>query len=523
MKRTKNVNRTKRWLGRLGGALTLAFLIIGGLFWLNLSANESEVVLPTFAAQAAAPPAQETTPSPEDESTEINAIKSTFTPIPTITNTPPPGATATPEATPTPIASPTPTSVPQPTVGLETYKPTEPTPFPAATPVESIDLPNGVTNILLIGGDAISDKDQPGTERTDSIVIVSINRELGTASMLSVPRDLYLYIPGWIESRINTAYAHGNAVKYPGGGVKLLKDTILYNFGIPIHYYAKVDFAGFEQIVDAIGGIEIINSCNLRDWQLKEPGLDINIEENWVMVTLEPGVHEMGGFEALWYARSRRTTSDFDRGRRQQQVLQAIFNKAVDLDLLTQLPTLWAAYQDTVETDMDMGKMLQLAAVAPLVRENGIQHLYLTQGEIEYRTLEGGTEVLGLNPTIAPKTFEQLYQVPDLNRSARQPLTIEIINRSGRPDVGYIAADTANWFGFDATVIQFEGPTAATTTIDYHKASLKGSYDWLVSWVFGVNQGAIEVDPDSEAAYLYQVTLGEDYRTCRNPLYAPRP
>lgn len=501
----------------------VSLLVIAGVFWLQLSANEAPVTLPTFVAQVGIEVPSNQTPQGVDSPIPLLNPQTTFTPIPTLTNTPPPGSTLTPAPSATPLASATPTSVPVPTVRVEVFLPDEPTPFAVSTPVEPIELPDGVTNILLIGGDQLNEGDRPGTERTDALIIVSINRENGTASMLSLPRDLYLYIPGWIESRINTAYAHGNAVKYPGGGVKLLKDTILYNFGIPIHYYAMVDFAGFEEIVDAIGGVEIINSCSLRDWQLKEPGLDIHVEDNWEMVTLEPGVHQMDGFEALWYARSRRSTSDFDRGRRQQQVLQAILNKGVDVGLVGQIPTLWAAFQETVDTDMDIGKLLQLAAVAPQLREQGVQHLYFTHGEIEYRFTEGGTEVLGLNPEVARRTVERLYSVPEINRSSRQPLTVEILNHTGHPDMGYIAADNARWFGFDATVTEADGPALPTTTITYHKLSLKGSYDWLISWIFSVPINAIDIDPQLGADYLYQISLGEDFKSCRNPLYAPRP
>ncbi len=511
----------RRWLRRFLLGLGVLILLFLGSFWLNLSANEPLISLPTF--QATAPTWQ-----PTGETTAVAAglpaPRVTLTPIPTVTDSPVPGATrAAPTAPPEDSAA-TPTSLPQPTVAIAVFEPAFPTQVPAATPVAPIEMPDGITNVLLLGSDALSKGDADGSERTDSIIVISINREQGTASMLSIPRDLYLYIPGWQNSRINTAYARGNSVDYPGGGVQTLKDTIFYNFGIPIHYYAKIDFQGFEKIVDAVGGIEIVNGCKLEDWRLKAPGLDIEVEENYEMVLLEPGVHEMDGFTALWYARSRRTTSDFDRGRRQQQILQALFNKGLDLNLIGQIPQLWAALQEMVETDMDLGKLLQLAATAPSVQENGVQHLYLTQGEIESTTIpETGAQVQILIPEEARKTFERLYTIPAINRSSKNPIYVEIINRSGRPDMEAIAAENLKWFGFRPVINEESLSPVPGTTLAYHRTNLKGSYNWLVSWIFGLPAGSIALEPENQTPYQYTAVLGEDYRPCRNPLYAPRP
>ena len=152
--------------------------------------------------------------------------------------------------------------------------------------------------------------DGSGDARTDTMIIVSINREAQTASMVSLPRDLYVYMPNRIMGRLNTAVNLG--------GVELLEQTILYNFGIPIHYHAQVDFDGFKQIVDLLGGVSMAVSCPLEEWRLLSPELDPTLEENWGRFKLEAGMHQMDGDLALWYARSRLTTTDFDRGRRQQ-------------------------------------------------------------------------------------------------------------------------------------------------------------------------------------------------------------
>jgi LCP family protein required for cell wall assembly len=122
--------------------------------------------------------------------------------------------------------------------------------------------------------------------RTDTIMIVTINPDGPTASMISLPRDLYVYIPGYTMNRINTALARGEEVDYADGGIGMLKQTILYNFGIPIHYYAQVDFQGFQDIVDAMGGVDLAVSCERSDWRLISPELDVEDPENWEVFTL---------------------------------------------------------------------------------------------------------------------------------------------------------------------------------------------------------------------------------------------
>ena len=137
--------------------------------------------------------------------------------------------------------------------------------------------------------------------------------------MLSIPRDLWVYIPWYGWSRINTAHRKGYALNYPGEGPELLKRTIEVNFGIPIHHWARVDFRGFRRVVDELGGVDITVACpvNLR---YQPPTSDDSDDEQEEMV-LEPGVYHMDGETALRYVRTRRGGSDFDRAGRQHQFL----------------------------------------------------------------------------------------------------------------------------------------------------------------------------------------------------------
>lgn len=386
-------------------------------------------------------------------------------------------------------------------------------------------MPKGTTNILLLGSDDPIDNESAG--RTDTMMIVTINPDGPTASMISLPRDLLVYIPGFTMNRLNTALSRGQDVDYPGGGIGMLKQAILYNFGIPIHYYAQVDFQGFEDIVDAMGGVDLAVSCERSDWRLKSPELYVEDPDNWEVFTLEPGVHHMDGDLALWYARSRLLDplSDWGRSRRQQQLLRAMFNQGLDLGLLSEIPTLWNTYKTTIDTDMDIGKMLQLATMAPAVRENGIQNLYLA-GKTESFVTPGGAAVqlpIWEGQDMMRDTLAQLFRPPALNRAARPPITVEIINASGNPDMALLAADNLAWFGFAPVVGETAVPTQDATEIAYYKPNFKESYDWLISWIFDENKSEIELAADSSYEYDYRVVLGESYNPCRPQLYAPKP
>ena len=496
------------------------FLTTTTLFLASCAGNDA-APLPTLAATVevaiaesddAATPMASDTPSPSATPTAVGTHPPGPSPTPTTT----PANTTTPTKTAVPTA--TPTSLPQVSPVLTISAPEEllegiPTPSTAVpTAVPTFEVPDNTTNILLLGSDTPIGSEEI---RTDTMIIVSINQDGPTASMISLPRDLFVYIPGKIMNRLNTAMSLG--------GVELLEQTILYNFGIPIHYYARVDFQGFETAVDAIGGVDIAVSCRLQDWRLISPELDPEEEDNWAQFALEPGLYHMDGDTSLWYARSRLTTNDFDRGRRQQQLLHGLLNEGVDLGLLSQFPTLWDAYKENVETDMDIGRLLQLATLAPAIRQNGVQHLYLTRGIAQWET-PGGAQVLlpvWEGQDRLQETFSRLYRVPALNRANRRPITVEIINASGNPDMALLAADNLAWYGF-APVIGADAPTQEFTEMHYYRPNFKDSFDWMISWIFGMFRSQIQLTEDDNFEYEYKVILGEDYDPCLNQLYQPQ-
>lgn len=269
---------------------------------------------------------------------------------------------------PNPTATPTPftpaTETPAPAVTQSSGAATSSTPesaepwgdFPGPSqasaieippPAEPIDFDADVTNILLLGSD--KRPDEPGY-RTDVMMVVSLDPGSGTATLISIPRDLYVYVPGWRMERINTAD--------PRGGPELAAQTILYNFGIPIDHYARINFGGFTSLVDALGGIDVEVTGYMYD------------ECGGIWWRYAPGTYHMDGFTALCYVRMRKASSDFDRLRRQQEVLQAIFRKILSLDGLRRAPQLYQQFRGLVETDIGLDRALRLLPLASHLASN---------------------------------------------------------------------------------------------------------------------------------------------------------
>lgn len=445
-------------------------------------------------------------------STPPSLLPPTFTLIPTPTPTFTPLPTATPTLTPTPTPTPTPTLFPYAT--LDGTLPTPETAVP--TPVPTFAIPDSLTLIALLGNDG----DSLTGQRTDSIILVAVDQEAQTATMLSLPRDLYLAVPGWQMSRINGVLPHGNVIDYPDTGKGLLRDTLLWNFGLPIDHYVRIGFAGFKQVVDVLGGVETAVTCPLRDWRLKSPNLDPAIEDNWEQFTLESGLQQMDGDLALWYARSRRTTNDFERGRRQQQVLQAIFDQAMSQNRLSQLPELWDAYQQMVQTDLTLGTLLELAALAPAVRENGVRHLTLPYAAFRsWQVPSSKAAVQLIQWEAAAPVFAQLLQPSDLQRGGR-PLTIEIVTNSYTQY--RLAAENLAWFGLLPVFTYTAETDPSTTNISLHAPNTKGTAVALVAWAFNQSPDTVTVLGDTDYPYTYTIRLGTNFNSCRPLLEAPR-
>jgi LCP family protein required for cell wall assembly len=242
-------------------------------------------------------------------------------------------------------------------------------------------------NILLLGIDK-----RPGEfySRTDTMILVTVDPNTKTAGMLSIPRDLFVSIPGYSENRVNMAYFLGDKNNYPGGGPALAMKTVQYNLGVPIHFYAQIDFKGFEKIIDTLDGIDIDVPQTIDD--PKFPDNNYGYDPFYI----EAGLQTLNGHEAMRYARTRATRgADFARAKRQQQVLLAIRDKALRIGIIPKIPELWNTLSDTIETDLQLVDILELAQLADEINIENIQNAVInTNMTIDYTVPDTGARVL---------------------------------------------------------------------------------------------------------------------------------
>jgi LCP family protein required for cell wall assembly len=200
--------------------------------------------------------------------------------------------------------------------------------------------------VLLMGLDYRDWQDGNGPPRTDTMMLVSIDPVSRSAGMLSIPRDLWVEIPGFEEhNRINTAYFLGESYKLPGGGPGLAMKTVENLLGVPIQYYAVIEFSAFERMIDEIGGIDVLVKQRMKI-------SPIGRMSKW----LEAKPYHLDGAETLAYARARKTEGgDFDRAARQQQVALAIRDRVLGFDMIPQLvaraPALYNEVKSGVKTN----------------------------------------------------------------------------------------------------------------------------------------------------------------------------
>jgi LCP family protein required for cell wall assembly len=250
---------------------------------------------------------------------------------------------------------------------------------PVAVDIPSWDGVERVT-VLVLGID--ERKQETGPFRTDTMLLLTIDPASKTAGMLSIPRDLWVQIPAMdTDGKINTAHFLGDAYDYPGGGPALARVTVQENLGIPIDYTLRVNFDAFETVVNAIGGVEICVPETIDDPEY--PAYD---NYGFDPLHIEAGCQQMNGALALKYARTRHSGTDFDRSKRQQQVLLAIRDKVVTENLLPQLvaqaPTLLDTLQAAVKTDLSLDQMIQLAKLATQIDPRNIKQATIDENMV---------------------------------------------------------------------------------------------------------------------------------------------
>jgi LCP family protein required for cell wall assembly len=285
---------------------------------------------------------------------------------------------ATPTATPFQPLPPTAVYLPTNTP-LPTATPLPPTPTLAPAPQEvssagsgAFNQPAGQINILLLGSDQ---RPWDRVFRTDTIILATLNPKAGTVHLTSFPRDLYITIPGYGFNRINTAWQMG--------GFDLLARTFKQNFGVRPDHYVLINFSSFKKVIDSLGGLEVEVAQSVSDYRAGR----------WV--TIPAGTVQMDADTVLWYVRTRKTTNDFARGRRQQEVLQALYRKMLTLDAIKRVPEFYDIYKDNVTTDLGFTDIIRLLPLAAKITDTShIKHYYIGPQQVWDWITPGGGMVL---------------------------------------------------------------------------------------------------------------------------------
>ena len=366
-----------------------------------------------------------------------------------------------------------------------------PTPVVAAP---DIDLPpawDGASrvNVLLLGLDTeYRDPDDPlynaerqGPSRSDTMILLTFDPQTMTAGMLSIPRDLWVKIPGFDYAKINTAYYNGEAFKLPGGGPELAMQAVEQLLGINIDYYAQIEFWAFTQLIDDVGKITVDVPKKIFIDPIG-PGAD--------EIMLSAGPHRLGGIEALAYVRNRYTKDgDVDRSKRQQQVIIAFKDKVTDPanfpSFVAKAPQIWEHIQDGVRTNltfndiMKMGMMVKDIDIGSIEKgvidyEMVVLDNVVVNGEnqsimkpIPYKIRELRDEIFNLNDSIVP-----LAQGTNEELAVQEAPRIGVYNASS---VSGLAEKTAEYLrakGFNVVTVEQAAYYPGITIVIDHRGSL---------------------------------------------------
>jgi polyisoprenyl-teichoic acid--peptidoglycan teichoic acid transferase len=227
------------------------------------------------------------------------------------------------------------------------------------------------TNLLLLGIDRSPDGTDMG--RSDTIVLTSINPFIPTINMLSIPRDLWVPIPGHGENRINTAHFYAE-IDHPGSGPAALEKVIHDNFQVSISYYARIKLGDFPNIIDALGGVTI------------------NVPEN--MPGFAAGPQHMDGTQALAFVRSRKSADDFFRMQHGQLLLQSVLAQLLQPATWPKMPAFLAAIGQMVDTNIPFWQYPRLGMALLRSIPIGIHSHTITREMVTPYTTDLGAQVL---------------------------------------------------------------------------------------------------------------------------------
>ncbi len=378
-------------------------------------------------------------------------------------------------------------------------------------------------NVLFIGVDRRDWLNGQGPPLADTLMVATYDPQSQSVAMLSVPRDLWVDIPGLGYHKINQTFQQGEATHYPGGGAAMAIETVERVLDIPIHFYVLVDFEAFVRLIDEIEGIKV----NVPEEIVIDPLGDNNSK------TLQPGIQTLPGDLALAYARSRDTIgSDFDRAERQQQVIMGIVDRVTSYQslplLISKAPILYQELSDRISTNLSIQQIFNLAWDIQQIPEERIRRFIIGPEQVVFTTSYEGMSILMPIPDAILILRDEAFSAPVIENTA-EPVTSQmnaadlvaaeaatISIRNGTLEVG-LAARTDYYLqteGITASEVTNAGQLHDQTIIIDHTG--KPNTTQYLADLFGVVPGMVYNQYDPDSIYDIVVVLGKDWAANNN-------
>lgn len=368
--------------------------------------------------------------------------------------------------------------------------------------------------VLVMGLD-YRDWEAGDPPRSDTMILATYDPISNTAGMLSIPRDMWVNIPGFDYAKINTAYFLGEVNNLPGGGPGLAVETVEQFLGVPINYYAQVDFSAFVRFIDELGGVIV---------DVQEP-MTISILGSNKKVELEPGVYALPGDHALAYARNRKTAGgDFDRAERTQQVILGVRDRILDFEMLPTLvvkaPVLYNELASGIRTNMTLDEVIKLAWMVYKIPPDNIKQGVIGPEMVQFAYSADGQDILIPIPDEIRLLRDEIFStsgavgpaaVGDDEKALMEAEAARVSVQNGSTTEG-MAGRTAEWLrGQNINVVDESNADQlydTTTIFIYNGKPYTVRY---LSSIMGLENPRIYNRYDPNATYDIAVVVGTDW------------
>ncbi|MFH1218466.1 MAG: LCP family protein [Candidatus Peregrinibacteria bacterium] len=393
----------------------------------------------------------------------------------------------------------------------------------------------GHTNFLILG---TADDENEGTFLTDTMIVASLDPEKKLVTMVSIPRDYYVHSDEMDYLKINEIYLYAKV--YFGNSTEALehlKSKVEEITGIPIHYWALINFQGFKDLIDALGGVDVEVKNDIYDPYYPKDGTVY-----YETFKISAGLHHMDGETALKFARSRQTTSDFDRAGRQQQLIYAMKEKALSTEVLlssAKIKNILTALKSNIETNITVKEILTMGSMAKNFSEDNLLHRLIHDdpnncGGLVYTPMR---EFYNNKFVLIPAGDEEyIHRYTDLSLNhpeiAKEKSRIHVLNGTETPGIAGETKQILRRYCFEVNRFGNGRALNLTQTTYFYKQKYdeKGNpvpsrpvaLDFLTKIIPGVESTEI---PEEYKEYMLEtdiiLEIGSDYTTSPNYIDDP--